>query len=1147
MTQRPARLRPSSWRALLLVGAVLSISRCALAGTLPADSTNADFFETRVRPILAEHCYKCHSSRAEKLKGGLRLDDRNAFLKGGESGPEIVPGHPENSRLIEAIGYQNPDLQMPPKTRLSAEQAADLSRWVASGAVWPLAHGEPEPAAVAQHRDIQAPAFAAAFDLRARRAAHWAWQPIRRAQPPAVVHGDWPRGTIDNFILARLEQQSIPPAPDCDRRTLIRRASFILTGLPPTPQDVEAFVVDDAPDAFAKVVDRLLASPRFGEHWARHWMDLVRYSDTLGNEAGADIPNAWQYRDYVIRAFNADTPYDQFVTEHIAGDLLDHPRRDPETRSNQSIIGTGFFWMNEGKRSPVDVRQAEADCFDNKIDVLCKTFLGLTVACARCHDHKFDAITQRDYYALYGYLKSSRYTQALLNRTELDAHADELSEVRVRLRSAAAAALAERAGSLSRYLVASEAEPSVADDSLSSQRVAHWKNALHLVSDVGHPMYPWVKMASLGAGASQGHPATQWHEIGVQVKQREAEAIAARQSEGDIELAKFGDAAKGFGGWFAEDQAFGPAPCQPGDFLAGDSPQRPIQTLFRDGAWAHSGYLSRRLQGTLRSPTVTLDHRYLHVLAAGRQARVNVNIEHFVMIQAPLYESLRWVVNDDGPQWHTFDLGMWQGCSAYIEFADTTTPDLHDKSPAGIGVEGYVAVSRAVLSDRQEPPSRVSQPGGSIVTGIPQIDSLQPLADAYQRVAVESLQALGTGELSARPDAEARASFLSWLIENGLLDPLPTAKEDTQQLETIFNGRRDADSRRPEPERAPATIDGTAEDEHVFIRGNHANPGPLAPRRLLEAIAGDSQPPAPETGSGRLDLARRLLGPSDPFVPRVMVNRVWYHVFGRGIVLTVDNFGALGEPPTHPELLDYLSCRFIDEKWSVKKLIREMVLSRTFAMSSTARGEAESIDPDNRLFHRMPVRRLEAESIRDEVLKVSGRLDERMYGPGVEVFLTPEMQAYAESYGKPARGGPLDGDGRRSIYLAVRRNFLTPMLLAFDAPQPLSTVGRRTVSNVPAQALTMMNDPFVTEQAAVWARRVLAMPDINNAEARIRRMYVEAFARPPSAAELADVLTFLDEHGQELGVPADRRSSDPRLWADVAHVLMNLKEFIFIN
>jgi hypothetical protein len=324
-------------------------------------------------------------------------------------------------------------------------------------------------------------------------------------------------------------------------------------------------------------------------------------------------------------------------------------------------------------------------------------------------------------------------------------------------------------------------------------------------------------------------------------------------------------------------------------------------------------------------------------------------------------------------------------------------------------------------------------------------------------------------------------------------------------------------------------------------------------------------------------LARRLLDPSDPLVPRVMVNRVWHHVFGRGIVASVDNFGALGDAPTHPELLDDLAARFVDPSalstssgqasspqgmgWSVKKLVREMVLSRTFQMSSEAGGadespesaeRAEKLDPDNRLLHRMSVRRLEGEAIRDQILQLSGRLDPRLFGPGVEVFLTPEMQAYTSDYGKPASSGPLDGEGRRSVYLMVRRNFLSPFLTAFDTPPPLNTVGRRNVSNVPAQALAMMNDPFVAEQAKGWAGRVLAVREPGqmsgtNPAARVRRMYLEAFSRPPNEAEMSDVLAFLDEHAKELGVPPDRRDSDPALWADLAHALMNVKEFIFVR
>ncbi len=321
MSERPVAMRGSYRRATLALCAAWAISLCGIAAQAPGNASDAEFFESRVRPVFAEHCYRCHSSRAEKIKGGLRLDEREAFFKGGENGPEVVPGHPERSRLIAAVAYGDPDLQMPPKTRLGAEQVADLSRWVASGAVWPES-----PVSAAGQHDAGGAGGATAFDLQARRAAHWAWQPVRRAEPPAVAHGDWPRGAIDRFILARLEQQGLTPAGDCDRRTLIRRASFAIDGLAPTPEEVETFVEDKSPDAFDKVVDRLLASPRFGEHWARHWLDLVRYSDTLGNEADAPIPNTWQYRDYVIRSFNADTPYDQFVAEHIAGDLLEHPR-----------------------------------------------------------------------------------------------------------------------------------------------------------------------------------------------------------------------------------------------------------------------------------------------------------------------------------------------------------------------------------------------------------------------------------------------------------------------------------------------------------------------------------------------------------------------------------------------------------------------------------------------------------------------------------------------------------------------------------------------------------------------------------------------------------------------------------------------------
>jgi hypothetical protein len=612
--------------------------------------------------------------------------------------------------------------------------------------------------------------------------------------------------------------------------------------------------------------------------------------------------------------------------------------------------------------------------------------------------------------------------------------------------------------------------------------------------------------------------------------------------DADVAIADF--AGRGYEGWFVEDQSFGPAPLRAGDFLLGASASRPVATFVRGGAWAHSGYLSRKLQGTLRSPSFDIDRRFLHVYAAGKASRVNVVVEQFVMIQDPLYGSLRKIVNNDGPKWLTWDLWMWKGRQAYLEFADTTTQDLHDmRPPDGCGPEGYLAVGRVVLSDEREPPPATPEAETGELLGEAALESPEILAEHYQRVVTESLEAFRTGKLCDLPDTEARASLLAWLVEHGLLDSTPTA-----ELESAFKQFKEIESRLPEPQRAPAMTEGTPEDGRVYVRGDPKNLGPVQPRRMLQAICGDKPSPAPSTGSGRLQLARLIADPSNPLTSRVMVNRVWHHVFGRGVVASVDNFGALGEKPSHPELLDHLADRFVKEGWSVKRLVRELVLSSAFRMDSRSSPESDAADPDNRLLHRMPVRRLEAEAIRDQVLAISGRLDrERMYGPGVEVHLTPFMEnGYGNDYGRPKSSGPMDGEGRRSVYLMVRRNFLNPMLVAFDSPPPLNTAGRRVTSNVPAQALILMNDPFVAEQATLWARRVLAREALD-AERRVKRMYAEALARPPTEQELVVALRFLDHHAEELQVPHKKRATDERLWADFAHVLMNVKEFIYLN
>jgi hypothetical protein len=359
---------------------ILSVARGDDAAFTPEQ---LDFFERTVRPVLVEKCYSCHSHESEKLKGNLLLDSRADALKGGDTGPAITPGNPAKSLLVEAIGYANTEMQMPPKKRLDPAAVADLTRWVEMGAPWPVEKGPRKLSKIG-------------FDLQKRKNAHWCWQPVTNVAPPAVRGTTWPRTPVDYFVLAGLEKRGLKPATAADRRTLIRRLSFDLLGLPPTPGEVEAYVSDTSDNATEDLVDRLLASPHFGERWARHWMDLVRYAETRGHEFDPDIPNAWQYRDYLVRALNQDVRYDRFAMEHIAGDLIP-PRLNPKTGANEAILGTGFWFLGEEVHSPVDIRQDETERIDNRLDVMGKAFLGLTLGCARCHDHKFDAISQKDY------------------------------------------------------------------------------------------------------------------------------------------------------------------------------------------------------------------------------------------------------------------------------------------------------------------------------------------------------------------------------------------------------------------------------------------------------------------------------------------------------------------------------------------------------------------------------------------------------------------------------------------------------------------------------------------------------------------------------------------------------------------------------
>ena len=1126
-----------------------------------------EFFEKKIRPVLVERCYKCHSVTSEKLKGNLHVDSRSGMIKGGDTRAALVPGDSEKSLLIEALGYGNQDLQMPPKGKLPPEQINDFVAWVKMGAPWPK-----------ESEALAGPA-ADAFDLEKRKASHWCWKPVRAQTPPAVRRSAWPVTPVDHFILARLEAAGIAPAPPADKRALIRRAAFDLTGLPPSAEDVDAFLGDRSEDAFGHVVDRFLASPRFGERWARHWLDLVRYAETLGHESDYPIPNAWRYRDYVIRAFNADLPYDQFVMEQVAGDLMPQPRRHPTEGFNESAIGPVFYWLTQQTHSPVDVRQHQAELIENQIDVLTKTFQAVTVACARCHDHKFDPISTQDFYALYGILSSSRYAQRTIDGPErIAARAERLMGLKKQIREATARLWSVEASHLDRYLLAAgearRGPPKSSDAPATSADKAHqssvklnragslsnaplvlrrplekvaaefgvdarllerWVRALaeEATAKSAQPLFAWAEME-----AAQGTNrvfATEWTRV-LTSTQRAAGKEAAVVPEPVV----LGDFATGrTAGWQVEGNAFLEQPTRTGEFLVGDANQ-PV-TDFWPAGWAHSGTLSRRLEGVLRSPTFAFDKRYLHLYVAGRGSRINLVVDNFIVISDPIYGSLKRTLDFDEPRWITIDLGMWHGHRGYLEFCDLVTPE-----PTGPGgsVDGYIAFQSALLSEQAAPPALEPRSPLADLLAARAVDSAQALAAAYRQLAEQAISAWGRDQLGASPEERAQSALLQWLARHRLLDGANPSAATAEQahLVALLREFKEVGAMIPPATTVPGMADGTGWDEHVFIRGAHRNPGPLVPRRFLEALAGAHQPVI-ANGSGRLELAQHLVDPNNPLTARVMVNRVWHHVFGQGIVPTVDNFGVLGQPPTHPELLDWLADWYRREGGSTKKLIRLLMTSSAYQMSSQpADAKAEEKDPNNDLLHRMRVRRLEGEAIRDAALAVSGRLNPAMFGPPVPVHLTP----FLDGRGRPGSSGPLDGDGRRSVYNEVRRNFLPAIMLAFDTPIPASTVGRRSVSNVPAQALILMNDPFVAEQAHLWAKRLLSRP-ADSPEQRIAAMYGSAFSRPPAATELAEALLFLEEQGTAYGLADQARFADERVWADLGHVLFNVKEFVFVN
>ena len=1056
----------------------------ALSGWLPA-AEDMDFFERQVRPLLVSKCQSCHG--AQKQFAALRLDSRDAILKGGLNGAAAVVGQPEASLLIKAVKHLGP--KMPLGGKLADAEIAALETWVRGGMAWP-AGGKP--------------AAAGLYEKLLRE--HWAYQPVQPQSPPkgSAVN------PVDRFLDQRRMAMGLAKAKPAEKRVLARRAAYVVTGLPPTAAQLDHFLNDQAPEAYETYIDQLLATPRYGERWARHWMDVVRYAETYGYEWNYEIQGAWRYRDYLIRAFNLDLPYNQFVREHVAGDLLPKPR--VIGGRNESVLATAFYRLGEMGHDNCDqFRELRTDVVDNQIDTLTKAFQGVTVSCARCHDHKIDPIPTEDYYALYGILNSSRPVARTLETAAPPA--EGILALKRAVRAELGVAWLADAGGLAAELKAALAAKRDATDAatlalgLDSLRIQRWRKLLDREKvDLADPLAIFAQpMADLATTYA-----------------KESASRAKFNAEKFVTAADFSQGIPA--GWSVDGLGLQTGLAQTGDFTLATEGSEAVGGILQAGLFTN--LLTDRLNGTLRSPLLPSNKKYASFqLLGGKFAARRVIVDNCVIGEGHElldHAELRWekVSTKDAKKF-----------PVYLELnTKSDNPRLPDRPGRFKGVtdeslrspRSYFGVTRVVYHDEDVTPQATLGHLTSLLES--------PTPERFGATIQEALRAFRDGRVSAD-----QVTWLNWLLENGIV---VNSRNLTPALRTLTDRFRATEAEVAVPTVIASMGDFDPGADHpIFLAGSALNPGPLAPRHFLSLMP-KSLKPVGLAGSGRRELAEAMASPDNPLTARLMVNRIWHHVFERGLVASTDDFGRNGSAPSHPELLDYLASEYVKKGWSTKGMLRLLLNSEAFRQSSAADPEARMKDPGNALLHHYPVRRLEAEAVRDTLLAVSGRLDEQLYGPSIQPYRA-EPQDHRRLF-----QGPLDGDGRRSIYTKITRMQGPRFLEIFDFPNPLQGRGNRDVTNVPPQALAMLNDPFVLDQAAGWARRLVAQRD-DAIDARIARMFLEGLGRPATTAEVSKwralTLDFTQRHAAE-----DPLQSEP-VWREVAHTLFNLKEFLYLR
>jgi hypothetical protein len=1017
----------------------------AIASASPTPEQIA-FFETKIRPVLAQHCYQCHSAealRAGKLKASLLVDSRAGMAKGGESGAAVVPKNKEESLLLAALKYDG--FEMPPAGKLPDEVIADFETWIDMGAPDP----RDEPVATIDERTI---------DVEEGR-KHWSYRRLAPVSPPEVKTAGWAKNDIDRFVLAKQEEAGIAPATEAAKATLARRVFFDLTGLPPTPEELTQFLDDASPDAYEKLVDRLLASPRFGERWARHWLDTVRFGESSGYEFDGDRPGAHHYRDWVIKAFNADLPYDEFLRMQVAGDLIKPGDYD-------ATAATGFLVAGPypGQVTAKTVEPIRYDQLDDMVATLGSSALGMTIGCARCHDHKYDPIGHRDYYAMIACLGKAvqRDADIDLDPTTTKRKHDAWLAERAPIASAADRFRAEELpGRLARWL-ASEAPRQLAAS-------------------------PWIALDPQTLKAAK---ATLVEESGDVV------AASGKLEANDTYTFTFRTHQKGLKALRLE---------------ALSSPSAP-------GGGPGTGK-----DGAFRLSTLTVTAAPL-VAAPDRKP------------VTPKLQAVAATFQEPGFEW------------AKATDADANT---------GWSVGGQAGKDQAAVVAFDQP---IGFEGGTLLTVELKFEANQSgLARLRLAATAEPEAADLTG--TAAPQAPRE---LAALLESARGSGKPLADDAVSRELLTWLGRFDADAakvladlaavdaKQPKPNllKVYAATNGGwvitgnsqavrsgSQDVFVLARGEVGRKkGKAVPGFVLATMAADDaeqrllsgqdDKPLPDSRLGLANFLTDVVTGSGPLAARVIVNRLWHHHFGRGIVGTPNDLGAQGDPATHPELLEWLANRLVESRWSLKSIHRLIVTSAAYRQSGVVNEAARAKDPDNKLlWHRRPTR-LEGESIRDALLAAAGTLDTKMYGrTGLDVKVP-----------------------RRSIYLTVKRSEPIGFLQVFDQPEPVQPVGARGVATVPTQALAMMNSPLVRSAAeglAKRARTTLGLaPSAAAGEATIDYCFTAALSRQPNQTEREKFAALLAAREQAAGDAAAGRQA---ALADVCHLMFCLNEFVYVD